>query len=82
MEGQIALQYIAEQEGIPIANLRITNEHVRRYPTLSREFAAIAIIDDDAYLASLPRMRIIQGKETRRARCAAWSARSCSATRW
>ncbi|MCZ7568069.1 MAG: Smr/MutS family protein [Ardenticatenaceae bacterium] len=37
---------------------------------------------DDAYLASLPRMRIIQGKETRRARCAAWSARSCSATRW
>lgn len=44
-EGQIALQYIAEQEGIPIVNLRITNEHVRRYPMLNRKFAAIAIID-------------------------------------
>jgi hypothetical protein len=41
----IALQYLAEQRGVPIETLLIENEHPRSYLLLDREFTAFTILD-------------------------------------
>lgn len=42
---QIALQYIAKREGIPLDNLLVVQQHRREYPLLERQFIAYTIFD-------------------------------------
>jgi len=44
-QARIALQHIADREGIPLANLLIANEHPCGFPLLGRQFVALTIFD-------------------------------------
>ncbi|HEY4690270.1 MAG TPA: hypothetical protein VIK33_13225 [Anaerolineae bacterium] len=44
-ESQIALNYIGEKYGIPVAQLIIVNEHRREYAELGRSFRAFSLVD-------------------------------------
>jgi hypothetical protein len=44
-QAQVALQYIAECEGIPVEGLLIVNDYERTFPLLDRIFRAVLILD-------------------------------------
>jgi len=47
-QARIALQYIAEREGVPLDDLLVAHQHRREYPLLGRRFMAFTIFDHTA----------------------------------
>lgn len=46
---ELALEYIASQEGISVTSLLPINRHVREYPELNRAFLCVKAIDKNTY---------------------------------
>jgi hypothetical protein len=44
-ESQIALGYVSEKQGLPVARLIIANQHTRQYPESGRTFRAFTVLD-------------------------------------